>query len=168
MSIFIPFRLLFLFSVNLKLISCNYVTTNRQAQKVPKFTCLKCLSDLNFGPGNSSNFASSHRKSWPSSLSDWCRCDFEVPPSAPSQQLISSSCSFGKRNNNDIKPEIGECFNVTLITNVGNSTANECLDLYQRLYIECEVMLLISSFQNKIKAAQSRQWLISIILVDHC
>lgn len=60
-------------------------------------TCLRCLSDLNFGPGNSSNFASSHRKLWHSSLCDWCRCDIEPSPSAPSQQLISSSCSLRNR-----------------------------------------------------------------------
>lgn len=58
-----------------------------------KFTCLKCLSDPNLGPGNSSSFALSHRKPWTCSLSDWCRSDLETP-SAPSQQLISSSCSF--------------------------------------------------------------------------
>ena len=74
--------------------SGNQLCTTKQAQKVLRFTCLKCRRDLNFGPGISSSFVSSHRKSWPSSFTDWCR-DFEDPPSAPSQQLISSSCSFG-------------------------------------------------------------------------
>lgn len=67
---------------------------HQQTTNVLKFTCLKCLSDLNFGPGNSSSFVSSLRKLWASSVSDRCLCVFEAPPSAPSQQLISSSCSL--------------------------------------------------------------------------
>lgn len=56
------------------------------------FTCLKCLNDLNFGPGTSSDFEASHSR--PSLPSVWSNCDSDLPPSAPSQQLISSSCSL--------------------------------------------------------------------------
>lgn len=88
-ELFMAFLFLFQFSI--------FYTTKWQAEKIPRFTCLKCLRDLHFGPGDSFNFASSHGKLRPSSLSDWCRCDIEPPPSAPSQQLISSSCSIGNR-----------------------------------------------------------------------
>lgn len=60
-------------------------------------TCLRCRRDLNFGPGNSCSFESSHKKLSPSSPPDWCCC-LDAPPSAPPQQLISSSCSFGDIN----------------------------------------------------------------------
>lgn len=132
-----------------------------QAKKVWKFTCLKCLSDLNLGHGNSSNFASSHRKSWPCSLSGWCCCDLGAPPSAPSQQLISSSCSFGNRRNSD-----DQMFsNKGSLQMWGDSTGNsyEGLTLYHTPYTVCDVTCFYSASISKNKMSSVQSHLLSLI-----